>query len=254
MDTSIRKPYQGIYNIIRFNWHFYALSVFFVVLVLIAKYYFNSFSIAADILVLLIACTVFISLSVSYYIYDLSDLYTLSWLDNLKKPGKEIIINIHAGFDETSQLLKNKFATAELQVADFYDPTKHTEVSIKRARKAYPAFPKTQQVNTGNLPMQDNSADKVFAILSAHEIRNEKERIAFFNELRRILKPSGEIVVTEHLRDTANFLAYNFGFFHFYSKSTWLHTFRSAKLTVSRQVKITPFITTFILEKNATAS
>jgi ubiquinone/menaquinone biosynthesis C-methylase UbiE len=254
METSVRKKYQGIYNIIRFNWHFYALSALFVVLVLLTKYYSTSLSILADILLLLIAWAVVVSLAVSFYIYDLSDLYTFSWLDNLKKAENEKIINIHAGFDETSQLLKNKLATAELQVADFYDPAKHTAISIRRARKAYAAFPKTQKVNTSNLPMQDNSADKVFAILSAHEIRNEKERIAFFNELRRILKPSGQIIVTEHLRDTANFLAYNFGFFHFHSRASWLNTFRSAELTVLRQVKITPFITTFILEKNATAS
>ena len=251
MESSLRKPYQGIWNIIRFNWHFYVLAAVAILCMLLIKY-FTSFSVIADVMMILIGCSIVISLAVSFYIYDLSGLYKFSWLNNTPLP--ERIINIHAGFDETSYLLQKKFSTAELQVADFYDPSKHTEVSIKRARKAYRAHPNTQAISTDHLPMQAGSADKVFAILSAHEIRDEKERIAFFKELGRVLKPSGQIFVTEHLRDTANFLAYNVGFFHFHSKSSWLNTFGQAGLKVSKQVKITPFITTFILEKNGTAS
>jgi len=254
MESSIRKPYQGVWNIVRFNWHFYALSACSIVFILLIKRYFNSLNTIADILVLLIGWTVFISLAVSFYIYDFSDLYKLSWLDKLERKENEIILNVNAGFDETSYLLQKKFGAAELHVADFYDLSKHTEISIRRARKAYPVFPNTQQVSTSHLPMQDGSADKVFAILSAHEIRNAAERIVFFKELHRILKPSGKIIVTEHIRDTCNFLAYNVGFFHFHSKSDWLNTFRSAELKVLKQMKITPFITTFILEKNGTAS
>jgi ubiquinone/menaquinone biosynthesis C-methylase UbiE len=95
---------------------------------------------------------------------------------------------------------------------------------------------------------------KIFAILSAHEIRNDEERNSFFKELRRALTATGQIIVTEHLRDTANLLAYNIGFFHFHSKKTWLNTFHSAGLSVASEIKITPFITTFILDKNGTAS
>lgn len=252
---SIRKPFQGVWNIIRFNWHYYVFSLLFVAILLFVRKDFNAtLRIGTTVLVFLILFSTAISLIVSFCIYDLSDLYKLSWLNNLKGSDKEKIININAGFDETSNLLKSKFGNSELLVADFYDPTKHTEVSIKRARKAYPLFPNTQQVSTKHLPVEDNSAHKIFSILSAHEIRNNEERIAFFKELKRVLSTSGQIIVTEHLRDTVNFLAYNFGFFHFYSKSSWLKTFHSSGLTVAKEIKITPFITTFILEKNGTAS
>lgn len=254
MESSVRKPFQGVMNIICFNWHFYALSVSIVVFIFLTQHYFISLGVTGDILVLLIACSTIISLAVSFYIYDYSDLYKLSWLNHLNSGKKEKIININAGFDETSSLLTRKFEKAELFIADFYDPEKHTEISIKRARKAYPPFPNTQQVSTIDLPIQDNSTDKIFAILSAHEIRNENERITFFNELHRVLKPNGKVIVTEHLRDTANFLAYNIGFFHFHSKAVWLKTFRSSGLKLVEEIKITPFITTFILEKNGTAT
>jgi ubiquinone/menaquinone biosynthesis C-methylase UbiE len=252
---SIRKPFQGVWNIVRFNWHYYLFSLLLVAILLFIRNDLNAtLRIGTNVLVFLILFSTVISLIVSFYIYDLSDLYKLSWLNNLKHSDRGKIINVNAGFDETSKLLKSKFGNSELLVADFYNPTKHTEVSIKRARKAYPPFPNTRQISTTYLPVEDNSVHKIFSILSAHEIRNNEERIAFFKELKRVLSASGQIIVTEHLRDTVNFLAYNFGFFHFHSKSSWLETFRSSGLTVAKEIKITPFITTFILEKNATAS
>lgn len=251
----MRKPFQGVWNIIRFNWQFYVLAIALTVVLFLLRNNFNAtFRASSDILVVVIIGSTLISLVASCYIYDFSNLYKLSWLDNLPIKDNEKIVNINAGFDETSNLLISKFPNSELVVFDFYDPAKHTEVSIKRARKAYPPFPGTQQVKTNHLPLKDNSIDKVFAILSAHEIRNDEERSSFFKELRRVLKAKGQIIVTEHLRDTANLLAYNIGFFHFHSKATWLNTFRSAGLSVTSEIKITPFITTFILDKNGTAS
>ncbi|MEP6793846.1 MAG: methyltransferase domain-containing protein [Saprospiraceae bacterium] len=190
-------------------------------------------------------------MTVSFYIYDISDLYKLTWLDKWQSNNRKIVY-INAGFDETSHLFKRKFPNSELSVFDFYDPTKHTEVSIKRARKAYAPFPDTQQINTTHLPLPDNSVDVIFVILAAHEIRNDEERITFFQELKRVLTTTGKIIITEHLQDTANFLAYNIGFFHFHSKTTWFKTFQSAGLRVVEEIKITPFITTFILGKNGT--
>jgi len=251
---KMRKPLQGVWNIIRFNWQFYVLAIVaVVVLLLLCNNLTAALRAAAIVLVFLIVISTLISLTVSFYIYDISNLYKLTWLDKLQINNSKIV-NINAGFDETSNLLKNKFANSKLLVFDFYDPTKHREVSIKRARKAYPPFPNTQQASTTHLPLEDNSADKVFAILSAHEIRNDEERVSFFKELKRVLATTGKIIVTEHLQDRANFLAYNIGFFHFHSRTTWLNTFQSAGLNVADEIKVTPFITTFILDKNGTAS
>lgn len=252
---SIRKPFQGIGNIVRFNWHFYLLSIGFVVLILILNNYLNEkFSIYASIFCFLIVITTLISLLVSYYVYDSSELYKLTWLDGIMQTETGKIININAGFDETSILLKAKFPKAELIVMDFYDAKRHTEVSIKRARKAYPPYPNTQSIITSNIPLPDGCIDTIFVTLSAHEIRNDEERIVFFKELKRSLKQSGQIIVTEHLRDLSNFLAYNIGFFHFHSKSSWLNTFEKADLEIAKEIKITPFISTFILKKYGTTS
>ncbi|MEO6135516.1 MAG: methyltransferase domain-containing protein [Ginsengibacter sp.] len=252
---KIRKPFQGTWNIIRFNWHFYTLSIAaIVVLFLLSKSTNATVSTASFILLFFVIALTLVSLAVSSYVYDFSNLYTLDWLDKIHFSDKEKIVNIHAGFDETSELIQNKFPYAELLVFDFYDPVKHPEVSIKRARMAYPPYPNTQPISTNHLPLMDDSTDRIFNILSAHEIRNDMERVNFFKELKRVLNSSGQIIVTEHLRDVFNFFAYNIGFFHFHSRATWLRTFQQSELQVVKEIKITPFITTFILKNNGTTS
>lgn len=249
---KVRKPFQGILNIIRFNWHFYVIAIVLVLLTILLSNYANpTIKIILQIISLFILITIFVSLSVSYYVYDLSGFYKLKWINN--NDDNISIININAGFDETSALLKKKFINSNLIALDFYNPYKHREVSIKRARKQYPPYPNTQEIETSKIDLESNSIDKIFVILSAHEIRNKTERIVFFSELKRILKPKGQIIVIEHLRDLSNFIAYNIGSFHFHSKSTWLNTFNKSKLSVVSEIKNTPFISTFILEKNGTA-
>ena len=246
---QIRKPFQGVLNIVRFNWHFYFIAISLVLVLLFSANYFEKpYSNLIYIFSVLAVSSIIVSLLVSLYVYDISGLYRLDWLDQNHK--ETLIVNINAGFDETSHLLQDKFKNVELIALDFYNPEKHTEVSIKRARKAYPPFPKTKEIETTNTKLAENSADKIFVILSAHEIRNEMERTDFFNELNRVIKPTGQIYVTEHLRDFSNFLAYNIGFFHFHTKASWLKTFKKANLNIKQEIKLTPFISTFILDKN----
>jgi SAM-dependent methyltransferase len=244
---QVRKPFQGIFNIIRFNWHFYLITALILIFLLfIGSYTSLTLKIYVYILCLLIFLPLFISLLVSYYVYDRSGLYELPWIE----PVTGTIVNINAGFDEVSSILKEKFKINSLLVLDFYNPEKHTEISIERARKAYPAFPGTALVSTNHLSLNSNMADVIFVIFAAHEIRNDEERVQFFKELKRILKPGGKIYITEHLRDFPNFLAYNIGFFHFFSKNSWLKIFASADLTLLKEIKFTPFISTFIVNKD----
>jgi len=251
---KLRKPFQGVYNIIRFNWHFYFLA-FGAILILfsISRIIPASFQILINIFLILILGTTLISLLISFYIYDLSGIYNLDWLKiSIESDSK--IININAGFDETSSILKNKFSDSELKIFDFYDPLKNTEISIKRARKAYPQNTATIKINATLLPLENNYADFIFIIFSAHEIRNENERIIFFKELNRILKTSGQIIIVEHIRNLANLIVYNVGFFHFFSSEVWFKTFKNADLFVSKEIKFTPFIKAFLLQKNGNPS
>jgi hypothetical protein len=253
--AALRTGFQGITNIIRFNWHFYLLAIASIfILLLIQSQLLPPYSLLLSICLILILFTLIASLLTSYYVYDLSGLYSLNWLPEIKSNEKVKIINIHAGFDETSELVFEKYPTAIFEVLDFYDPVKHTEPSIKRARKAYPAYPGTQSVSTTAFPVASQKADLILLILSAHEIRNENERIKFFSDLSLSLKPKGQIIVTEHLRDWPNFMAYTIGFFHFHSKQTWHKTFKASGYIIEKEIKLNPFITSFTLIKNGDPS
>jgi ubiquinone/menaquinone biosynthesis C-methylase UbiE len=246
----VRRPFQGIWNIVRFNWHYYAITFVMFMVIFFFKNSFPPFIQKVVVFGLVLgSASVVISLLVSFYIYDLSDLYQLEWLE---ANGRKKVLNINAGFDETSEIIESRFGEASVVRCDFYDPIKHTEISIKRARQAYPPTPKTISVKTDRLEFIDNNFDISLAILSAHEIRNAKERIQFFAELNRITKAKGQIIVIEHLRDINNFLAYTIGVFHFYSRKSWLKVFNEANLSVRSEFKITPFLTTFILKENET--
>jgi SAM-dependent methyltransferase len=247
MDTVIRKPFQGLLNIMKFNWHFYALAAMVILFLFLLQ---NDLPFYLPLwLILLPVLALVVSLLASYFIYDASDLYTLNWIEEDHIPKDAVIINVHAGFDETSALLNRKFPLASLRVFDFYDADKHTEISIARARKAYPPFPGTEPASTTKLPAEARSVDLAFCIMSLHEIRNEGERIVFLNELVRLLKPDGKIYIVEHLRDLNNFLAFTLGFFHFYSKRNWLRNFSEAGLRLKKEKNLTPFVSVFVLEK-----
>jgi SAM-dependent methyltransferase len=246
-----RKPFQGVLNIILFNRHFFLISAgVLIFLLLFFRYFLVEYQSFIYPLIFISFLPIPISLLVSFYVYDLSNLYEIDWLKGINFKKGEIIANINAGFDETTEILKAKIPEAQFFVYDFYNPQKHTEVSIKRARKAYPPYPGTKSLETLNFNLENNYFDRVFLFLSTHEIRDDRERTVFLTEIKRVLKNSGKIFVTEHLRDIPNLLAYNIGAFHFHPGKAWLINFQEAGLVVIKEIKTTPFITTFILQKN----
>lgn len=251
MEKVRRKPFQGVFNIIRFNWHFYALLLLLVLGLLLSRVFFSE--LVHDAIGLACALLLFpivVSLVVSFYVYDWSNLYSFEWMNALGIKSHHSILNVHAGYDETSEIISNRFPESTLLVADFYDAEKHTEVSIERARKAYPEFPGTQRIETTNIPFGKNSFDYIFLIFAAHEIRDNNERIFFLTQLQETLTANGVIVIMEHTRDLPNFLAYNIGFLHFWSETKWLQNFEAANLRVTKKFTHTPFVTIYILKRN----
>lgn len=247
-NRLINRPgWLGLRHIVWFNWHFYVLVLLLMVMLVFAYRYTSGIVSLLLLLILLgAALTLIVSLLVSWYVYDLSGLYSLGWLKRIL-PQANTIINIHAGFDETSPLLQLHYPRSRLIVYDFYDPQQHTEVSIARARKAYPPYPGTRPISTRAAALPVAGADVILLILAAHEIRNDAERAAFLRMLAASLIPQGTIVVAEHLRDLPNFLAYTVGAFHFLPWSTWQKTFDTAGLHIRTRQKINPFIHLIVL-------
>jgi ubiquinone/menaquinone biosynthesis C-methylase UbiE len=242
-----RRRFQGVLNILSFNRHFYVLGLGVLAAVIISRIFVSWPDPLYWIIVAAFLYGLIVPLIVSAYVYDFSGYYDFKWLKDqeLIPSQPALILNINAGFDETSFIIKNNFPHADLKVFDFYNAKQHTEPAIVRARKVSLVYPGTQQIRSGAIPLQDQSVDLIFLLSAAHEIRSHEEKVQFLKECRRLCKPSGEVIMVEHLRDFPNFLAFSVGFTHFFSRAAWKNAFEQAGFSSFRETKFTPFMSIF---------
>ena len=243
-----RQAFQGARNIISFNRHFYVIGLLVLALLVGSQYVFQWPDTLFGLVVLAFLYGLTMPLLVSAYVYDLSGFYHFYWLKlmNLEDAKDKYILNINAGFDETSYIIKSILPLSHLQVYDFYNAKQHTEPAIVRARKVSLVYPNTQQINSTAIPLQDHSVDTIFLLSAIHEIRRHEEKVQFLKECRRVCKSNGKVIVVEHLRDLPNFLAFTVGFTHFFSKATWEKAFVEAGFGSCTEEKFTPFMSIFI--------
>lgn len=243
-----RKKFQGVLNILSFNRHFYIFGIAVLAIIVISHQIFRWSNIVFWIIIISFLYGLIMPLLVSAYVYDFSGYYNFKWLKKCKIDESEVkqILNINAGFDETSFIIKNNFPNAELKVFDFYDAERHTEPAIIRARKVSLVYPNTQQMKSNSMEMSDHSVDLIFLLSAVHEIRSNDEKIQFLKECHRVCKPNGKVIMVEHLRDLPNFFAFSVGFKHFFSKKIWKNAFKNSGFTTFEEVKFTPFMSIFI--------
>lgn len=187
------------------------------------------------------------SVLVSHYIYDCSALYENTWIRRALPAAPAHWANFHAGFDEFGPLLTAAFGPGT--IIDFFDAEEMTEPSIERARNYVRASPGSIHARAAAIPLGDNQLEAAFVFFSAHELRRPASRAQFFAELNRVLKPTGRIILLEHLRDLPNFLAFGPGFLHFHSRPSWMDAIAAASLRVQHEFSRTPFVRAFVLEK-----
>jgi hypothetical protein len=242
--------FRGVSQIVVFNWPFYAFALIAgIVAWLIKPALPQSLELWIELGVLFAAISVLLTLLASWYVYDLCDLYRF---DYLATGSPERIANINAGFDETTPALEAKFPNAVIDIFDFYDPEKHTEASIRRARARHPAISGTVTIDSSHIPVGEHTYDAVFLIFAAHEIRDDAERVAFFKELRLVTKPTASIYVVEHLRDWKNALVYSIGCLHFHSQSTWQKTFDASGWEIVEKTPANAFVVSYKLQWKTT--
>ena len=252
MSTSpARGPYQGVLQVLQFNWRKYVAALTVPMAAALAWPSLPPLGRAA--LLLGIALALFwtaSSLIVSHYVYDCFPLYDFRPIGRLLGRVPRRWINIHSGWDEASKLLAETFPASSGQVVDIFDACLMTESSIRQARQVnHDVIPATPGCYNA-LPFGVDSFDVAFSIFAVHELRRHQQRVCLFREIARILTPDGEFVLIEHVRDWRNFLAFGPGFLHFFSQRAWRNAALEAGLNLQTECTMTPFVHVYILRKN----
>jgi SAM-dependent methyltransferase len=199
MRSPTRGRFEGVAQILRFNWPMYVAAA--IVLALGAAAIFliplhDLLRVAASAALALAGFWLLVSLAVSHYVYDRAGIYRGEWLSVALPQEPRRYANLHAGFDEFSLALAARFPSASARVLDFFDPGVMTEPSIARARKVETGQPRAECVNFRSLPLADGELDAAFLIFAAHELRDPESRVALLRELARVLKPTGRVVIS----------------------------------------------------------
>lgn len=237
--------YKGMWNVVQFNWPMYLIGIGGVVAACVGAWLVSDLRVPLCIVAVVGASMVLFPLLASHVIYDRSHLYDMPWLEGTPQH----VLNVTAGFDESSAILQRRYPQAALHVVDLFDAERCTEPSIARARRLYPPYPGTTVIVEGVLPYVTNSVDLVVAFLALHEVRAHDERVKLLKEMHRTLAADGRIVITEHLRDLPNALAFTVGVGHFFSRRTWSAAFQDAGLRIITAERTAGFITTFTLAR-----
>lgn len=246
---------RGVRQIARLNWPFYAAALAAIVIASAALAAVPMPTSARGIVLVATGAAAFWtagSLVASWIVYDRSPLMRWRWIREALGIAPVSWINVHAGLDESTAALRRLFVGTSSRVFDIFDPVEMTEPSIARARTlaldAPDAFA-AERVDFRDLPVQTGTIDVAFLLLSAHELRTDSARGALFAELHRVLVPGGRVLVAEHLRNWANFLAFGPGFLHFHARRTWARSFARSRFAIRSEFSITPFVRVFILRR-----
>nr|WP_218835705.1 class I SAM-dependent methyltransferase [Streptomyces sp. TLI_235] len=185
------------------------------------------------------------SIAASWWVYDRSELHGFSWLDDLLPAGPGDHLVVSSGLDEASRPLAARWPGHPQRRVDLYDPATMTEGSIRRARRLVPPVPCTVAGRPEQVPAATGSADTVFLVFAAHELRRPAERRALFAESARVLRPGGRLVLVEHLRDAANTAVFGPGAWHFFRRDDWLGAAAGAGLHPVAERRIGGLVTAF---------
>jgi SAM-dependent methyltransferase len=250
-QPKARRRFQGVGEVFRFNWPRYLAAA-----VVIAGFLFalrvlrlpDSLRVASYLGLALVIWWSAASLLASYWVYDGSSLMRWDWIKHELPATPHRWLNIHAGLDESTLRFREFWPNAFGQTVDIFARAEMSERSIARARAD--ANTQSTSVKYDCLPFGPNEFDGIFILFAAHELRHPAARRAFFSEVRRVLTPSGRVVLVEHLRDAANVSIYGPGFLHFHSKKTWHADLTAAELKLDREFTFTPFVRVFIIKKS----
>ncbi|MCB0639032.1 MAG: methyltransferase domain-containing protein [Lewinella sp.] len=197
----------------------------------------------------LVFLSIFLAIGAAFWLYDHANLYEAAILPSVIMEGVSDAILLHASFDPLSRNLEAAWPGMKLRVFDLYGNRHEHDPGIKVSKRIFLPHPAEIQVNPTQLPLPDSSQDVLIGVTALHEIQPREDRVLFFKEAKRVLRPGGRLVMIEQMRNGVNFLCFNIGAFHFLRRKDWEETIAAGGLTIIDTEKITPFAERLILGK-----
>jgi hypothetical protein len=235
-----RSPVDGTVKVMRFNWPKYALAAGTPVAAVAARLLGAAPAAILGLTIVALAAAVWTvtSVAVTWWVYDHGDVYGVI-ADRSTGAAGGPWVAVHAGFDDATA----RVAAVRGRPAAVLSLRSAAGASIDRAARAHPA--PGVPVRAGRLPLAPGRTARLFLSFSAHEVRDRTDRAALFAAVAAALCPGGEVVMTEHVLDTANVAAYGPGALHFRTRRSWLRFAAAAGLDLVDERRLTPFVRSF---------
>ena len=121
------------------------------------------------------------------------------------------LANIDLGLRQQAIMLSRHLTTGRITVIDVYNPQLATSAGLARARLQAPSTKQDPRLTWSDghislLPLPDASVTAVFMSQVLSEFGQHGDRQTLLREIRRILKPSGRLLVTEQTASWLNWL------------------------------------------------
>jgi SAM-dependent methyltransferase len=217
--------HSGVGRVICFNWPKYVGALITLTVLGIAQTLANGL-LRLGLVVLLLGLTygIFASLVATWWAYDYRACEVYQAIATGHRAGGSWLL-VHAGLDESYGRLTEQIGEPAAIVD--VGPPGTTSRSLKRA---HALVGRTGVPISKVSDFKSASIDTVVVLFGIHELRDPQQAVALLTEMRRITRPSGSILIIEHLRDVPNFSVYGPAILHFGSASQWKKAILSSSL------------------------
>lgn len=150
---------------------------------------------------------------------------------------------IDLGLRQQAILLSSRLTTGRVTVIDVYNPRLTPNPALARARRQAPPTRQDPRLDWYDgqfnlLPLPDSSVEAVFMFQVLSEFSQHGDRLALLREVRRILKPSGRLLVSEQTASWLNWLLVTSNAATLQHVSYWRGLLADAQMDVIRQEEI----------------
>jgi len=182
----------------------------------------------------------------SWYLYDHSRLYEWRWLRPLLPSARGPSISLTVGFDGAEESLA-EVVGQRLTVVDI---AAGCVAFSQRLRQLVEREAAQVSVRSGcqGLPLRGSTVSLAVLAFSAHEIHDDDRCVNALTEVRRVLSPTGRLILVEHVRDVANVSVFGPAAWHFRSESQWCNLAARAGLRLDGHVRYGGLVHAFAFE------